>query len=226
MTRLHLVFRPLTRVAALAAVLALSACASGEPATRAATSVTALDEIVVQGSQTPAPAPQWKVRSVSVEVPQSLHVSEANLYFPIADIVWRGDARGDRYAQVDTIVTAAARRATAAMTKGRAVAVEIEMKRFHALTEKARYSVGGSYGMKFLLTVRDARSGEILDGPRLVNEGHPASGGDKALEEEARGLSQKVVITEFLTDLIGRELARPPVPGAAPARRDLLTLLR
>lgn len=208
------------RLAVLAATLALSACVTPEPATRAATQATALDEIVIEGAAPVARAERWNVTEVKVVVPQSLKVSEANLYFPIADIVWRGDARGDRYAQVGAIVSEAARRVTAnqpASGAGRPVVAEIEMRRFHALTEKTRYSVGGSYSVKFDLTIRDAATGAVIEGPRRVVAGHPASGGQKALDEEARGLTQKVVVTQFLAELIARELlpaaAKPAQPG-------------
>lgn len=205
------------RLTVLAATLALSACVTPEPATRAATQATALDEIVVGGAAPVARAERWNVTDVKVVVPQSLKVSEANLYFPIADIVWRGDARGDRYAQVGAIVSEAAKRATAGPQSGRPVVAEIEMRRFHALTEKTRYSVGGSYSVKFDLTIRDAATGAVLEGPRRVVAGHPASGGQKALDEEARGMTQKVVVTQFLAGLIAQELhpaaARPAQPG-------------
>lgn len=210
--------------AVLAGLTLLAACAQVTPATRAATEVTALDEIVVSG----APAvtqPRYDVRDVRVTVPRTLHVSEANLYYPIADLVWRGDARGDRYAQVTAIFTEAAGRATAQMHAGRPVSVDIEVLRFHALTEKTRYSVGGSYGVKFSLTVRDAQTGALIDGPRVVKAGHPASGGQKAIDEEARGLTEKVVVTQFLDDLLRAELAKPGVPAAvADDRISLLGL--
>lgn len=198
------------RSIALVAALALSGCMAAEPATRGASDPRGL------APQAQATAPQWDVRAVAVEVPQSLHVSEANLYFPLADIVWRGDARGDRYAQVDAIVTEAATRATKDMHKGRPVQVEITMKRFHALSEIARYTTGGKYGMKFDLTIRDAKTGAVLDGPRMVTRGFAASGGQRAIDEEARGLTEKVVIIDNLSGLIRDELHRPLAPPARP----------
>lgn len=208
----------MTRVqlAALIAALALTtACAPTEPATRAANKVTALDEIVIDGAAPVVALPDYAVKQVQVSVPRTLKVSEANLYYPIADIVWRGDAMGDRYAQVSAIVTEAAERATADMTKGRPVLVDIEMKRFHALTQKARYTFGGSYGMKFVLTLRDAQTGAMIGAPREVSHGFPASGGQKAIAEEAIGLTEKVVVTAGLEQLIREELSKPV---AEPAR--------
>lgn len=211
------------RLAALIAALALTtACAPIEPATRSASEVTALDEIVIDGSAPVAVLPDYAVKQVRVSVPRALSVSEANLYYPIADIVWRGDPRGDRYAQVSAIVTEAAGRATEGMTDGRPVLVDIEIKHFHALTEKTRYSFGGTYGLKFVLTVRDAQSGDLIDGPRIVSHGFPASGGQKAIEEEAMGLTEKVVITKNLEEMIHTALNQPVM--AAPAANERVSL--
>jgi len=198
------------RLSALLAVFALSACMAPEPATRAAHDPSQLAPAAASGARM---AQQWNVRAIDVQVPKRLHVSEANLFFPLADIVWRGDARGDRYAQVDAIVTEAAKRATKDMRKGTPVTVEITMTRFHALTEIARYTTGGKYGIGFDLTLRDATTGAVLAGPRHVATGFPASGGQKAVEEEARGRSEKVVITENLEGLIRAELTRPLAPS-------------
>lgn len=207
------------RLATLIAALSLSAaCAPiNEPATRGSSEVTALDEIVVDGAAPQQAVPQYRVESVRVSVPKTLKVSEANLYYPIADIVWRGEPRGDRYAQVAAIFTEAANNATATMADGTPVVVDLQVRRFHALTEKTRYSFGGTYSISFELTVHDAVTGAELDGPRLVHAGFPASGGTKALEEDARGLTQKVVVTHDLTDLLHQQLLQlqgplPPDP--------------
>lgn len=207
------------RLTALIATLALSAaCAPvDEPATRASTEVTVLDDIVVDGAAPQQVVPQYRVESVRVSVPKTLKVSEANLYYPIADIVWRGEPRGDRYAQVAAIFTEAANNATETMTAGTPVVVDLQVKRFHALTEKTRYSFGGTYSVSFEMTVRDAATGVALDGPRPVHAGFPASGGAKALDEDARGLTQRVVVTHDLTDLLHQQLLQlqgplPPDP--------------
>ncbi|SOB91458.1 hypothetical protein SAMN05877809_101358 [Rhodobacter sp. JA431] len=200
-------------IAVVSALIALSACGAPEPASRAASDTLGLRPVAVATATVPIMTPRWNVQAVQVEVPRSLHVSEANLLFPIADIVWRGDARGDRYEQVDAIVTDAATRAISGMTNGQPVVVEITMKRFHALTERARYTVGGSYGVKMDIALRDANTGILIDGPRALSVGFKASGGQKAIEEEARGITEKVAITNYLTDYLREELLRPlPMP--------------
>ena len=43
------------------------------------------------------------VTKVVVKVPSSLRVSEADTWYPIADVVWRGEPRGNRLVQVQAI---------------------------------------------------------------------------------------------------------------------------
>ncbi|MBW6505758.1 MAG: hypothetical protein K0B00_03300 [Rhodobacteraceae bacterium] len=205
----------------VALVGALGGCATLEPVSRSTTEPAALG--AASQPLAVATAPRYAIMGITVRVPETLKVSEANLYYPIADIVWRGDARGDRYAQVKSIFDTALAQGTAAMTSGTPVQLEVEVTRFHGLTEKARYSVGGTYAMKFLLTLRDARTGAIIDGPREVAADMPAAGGERALAEEARGLTPKLVVTARLAEVIAAELTR--APGQAEPKRSLLSAL-
>ena len=152
---------------------------------------------------------QYDVENITIDVPRSLKVSEANTYRPNADIVWRGEPFGDRYAQVGAILAEAMATGTAMMTSGPKVDIEITLARFHALTERTRYSIGGVHAMQFDLTVRDAATGAIIDGPRRVVADTPASGGAKAIAEDAAGRTQRVVVTERLAEVIRFELSKP-----------------
>ena len=146
------------------------------------------------------------VTSVEIVVPQSLTVSEANVLVPMSDIVWRGDPLGDRRAQVAAIILDAANTATSGMVEGRGVVLRLEVVRFHALTEKARYLIGGNYALRFLMTLRDAETGTVIDGPRPLDADLRASGGVRAIAEENAGRTEKVVITERLAEVITYEL--------------------
>jgi hypothetical protein len=150
---------------------------------------------------------QYDVEAIRISVPRSLKVSEANSFKPRADIVWRGDLPGDRHAQVAAIFAEASAQGTAAMQTGRKVDLEIEVTKFHALTEKTRYSIGGVHEMRFHLTVRDALTGQVLDGPRAIAADVKASGGGQAIAEEQMGRTQRVVTIERLTQVIRRELS-------------------
>ena len=168
-----------------------------------------------------AVAPLYDVRAVRVIVPEGLKVSEANLFYPIADIVWRGDPLGDRHAQVQAIFDSALGRATAGMHRGRPALVTVELRRFHALTEKARYLTGGVNTIRFVLTVTDAETGAPLDGPRVVDADFHAVGGQHALDLAARGQTEKVIVTDHLVSVFLHELSRPAAaPGPLPALSD------
>ncbi|HEX9858106.1 MAG TPA: DUF6778 family protein [Paracoccaceae bacterium] len=210
-------------LAALGLALGLSACASMEPASRGAlTDALGLSMGAKNAPQAVALAPQYDVADIRVSVPDALKVSEANLFYPIADIVWRGEPRGDRYAQVAAILKDGISRGTTGMTAGPKVIVEVEVTRFHALTEKTRRTFGGVHSIKFDLTVRDAATGQVIDGPRKIVADVKGAGGAAALVEEQAGRTQRVVIVEHLAQVIRRELsahAGATEPGLAATSR-------
>jgi hypothetical protein len=185
------------------AALGLSACATPFAVTRDAP----LGPIV---PVIEAPTQDWSVTGIDIVVPRTLTVSEANSIKPNADIVWREDPLGDRYVQVETIL----REALTPVLQPREgaatdVVVQIEVIRFHALTERARYTVGGEHEVEFMLTVRHAQTGEILSGPRAVDLTFRAHGGQAAIQAEAQGITQRVAITERLQDWARVEFPAP-----------------
>lgn len=197
----------LTLPLCLAATL-LSACASGGDVSRSVNPMTDAPQAKTVTMALPmVMAPRFDVRAVSVTVPQSLSVSEANMFYPIADIVWRGEPLADRHVQVKAIFDDAATQAVAGMHQGPAAVVEIEVERFHSVTEKTRYTVGGVHDMKYRLTVRDAETGAVLDGPREVRADVKAAGGARAVAEEQAGRTQRVVIVERLVASLRQELS-------------------
>ena len=76
------------------------------------------------------------------------------------------------------------------------------MKRFHSLTEKTRYSVGGVHNIVYTLTVVDAATGVALHGPIEMKVALKAFGGDQAVAAERRGETQKVRIQSHLASLM------------------------
>ena len=200
-------FRTLSLVA-IAALLA--ACSATTPASRAATDPqTSLSTVGVAPTADAAVSSEpYLIAGYSISVPAALKVSEANVFYPIADIVWRGEPRGERHQQVKNIYVEAMDRATADLTSGRAVLVSVEVTRFHCLTEKSRYTVGGTHSLHFLLTLRDAATGEIIEGPRVVIADVKAAGGAIAVAEESQGLTQRVVVVNRLVEVLHDELTR------------------
>ena len=194
--------RLMKSLALVAFAAALSACSGADTVTRNAPLVA---------PRADAPAVQQIVRdyslhSIRVAVPADLRVSEANSYYPIADIVWRGDPLGNRPQQITDIFQTSIAAAGQGLTGQRPVTVDVELVRFHSLTERTRYSVGGVHSIKFDLTVRDAITGEVLEPTRRINGDLAALGGYAALAADNQGQTQKVRITAHLTSLFFREL--------------------
>lgn len=159
-----------------------------------------------------APDVPFTVTQINVRVPRSLKSTEANSYYPRADIVWRGDPFGDRHQQIAEILDAGFRAGTRDMAGATPVTLDVTAVRFHSLTEKARYTVGGVHNIIFDLTVRRASTGEALAPTRRVKADLPALGGTAAVEADRQGQTQKVRVHAFLQQVIRQELARF-VPG-------------
>lgn len=187
----------------LVLALGITACATVPTATR---------NVPLDAKIAPAGPPPYRVNEVSVTVPATLRVSEANVYYPLADIVWRGEPHGNRHDQVATIVRDAMTFGAAQVRGPRAVNLEVEVTRFHSLTEKTRYSFGGTHSIHFVLTIRDAASGAVLEGPRRVDASFDAWGGARAIEAERNGITQKRRITSHLAAVIQRQLGLFPEP--------------
>ena len=75
-------------------------------------------------------------------MPRSLKVSEANTFKPRADIVWRGEALGDRYQQVEAIFADAM---TAASRGEHAQALQIWQPLAEQGDARAQYELAGMY---------------------------------------------------------------------------------
>ncbi|MFZ5961365.1 DUF6778 family protein [Thalassococcus sp. BH17M4-6] len=180
--------------------LSLSACATVDTASRNAPP---------EPMHVAQIAPSVRIAEYSVQVPRSLRVSEANRYYPGGDIVWRGDPAGDRYEQVKAIFETSLARSAQAVQGERPVRVDIVVKRFHAMTEKARYTVGGIHAITFDMTVRDPETGAVLVPQRTVRADLEGLGGSRALAAEARGVTQKYRITNHLVGVIEQELTDP-----------------
>ncbi len=149
------------------------------------------------------------VNEITVRVPRTLKVSERNVYLPRADIVWRGDPIGDRYAQVQKIFETALRRGVADLKGPIRVDLDVQVRRFHALTEKARYTIGGVHAITFDLAIKDPETGELLVPVRRIRADLEAFGGQQAILADARGETQKVRITNHLAEVIRAELSNP-----------------
>lgn len=204
--------KPLKTVIVTALLMGLSACADNSPVSRNEPLATQLVE--------PAQVASFTVEDVRISVPRTLVVSEANGYFPNADIVWHGDAYGARHQQIEAIFEEAMTRGVKALHGNRSIYVDVEVKRFHSLTQRARYTTGGVHSIKFTMALRDVQTGALVSQPRLIKADLKAFGGTKAIANDHRGLTQKVRIMDHLAVLIQREVTREqsaarPLPQVA-----------
>jgi len=148
----------------------------------------------------------YDVQQVRVVVPQNLRSSESNGYYPLTDIVWRGDPLGNRHEQVGEILQTATTRGTDALDGAVPVIAEVTLIRWHGVTERTRYSVGGVYSIQFYLEVRQAETGAVIEPARLIEVNLPAPGGQAAVALEQSGQTEKVRVTDHLTWVFGQEL--------------------
>lgn len=187
-------------IASFALALGLGACAStpfSETPSRNAPEGAALvaSNLTIQSAN-------WRLADVRVTVPGSLSVSEANRYYPIADIVWRGDPFGDRRAQIAKVIDDGMTNGLSHLRGDRPVYFDVTVSRFHSLTEKTRYSVGGVHNIKYQLSVVDAATGAVLHGPAKTEIALKAYGGDQAVIADRQGQTQKVRIESHLGNLM------------------------
>ncbi|MEM1078394.1 MAG: DUF6778 family protein [Pseudomonadota bacterium] len=156
----------------------------------------------------------WRLGDVVVTVPETLTVSEDNVYLPDADIVWREDPLGDgsRYAQVAEIVEAGVRRGASGLSGATPVRIKVTVGTFHALTEIARYglSSSGVHNITYAMQVFDMRSGAALTDAETIQADLVALVGDQALEAEAQGITQKVRITDHIAKVTAGYLGIGP----------------
>lgn len=193
-------------VFALVLATGLSACGQSNIVSRSATSV---DPLISAGFIAQQQLRDLKLTSYSVTVPADLRVSEANLYYPVADINWRGEPHGNRYQQVGNILRNSLSMVRSDVQGGVPVRADIVVQRFHSLTEKARNRIGGVHSIKFELSLRDPDTDKLLAPPRVIDADLKAYGGAKAVHAEAQGLTQKKRVTYHLANVLRTELQAP-----------------
>ncbi len=158
------------------------------------------------GTESRVVARSYAIEDMTFSTFEDLTVSEANSYYPNADVVWRGDPVGNRIEQVAAMFRTATTRNQDRLEGDLPVIVDFQLVRFHGVTERTRFSVGGVYNIVFNMSVRNALTGEIIEEPRLIEADLSAPGGIAALMQEQRGQTEKVRVTDFLTQVFSDEL--------------------
>lgn len=194
---------PLTRRFALvgAATLLLSACVGGGGSFK-----TEYDPLSTEVSR------GWRLADVRVTVPKTLTVSEAKTLLPNADIVWREDPLGDRYAQVGKIIDDAVTRGAQGLRGARPVIIDVTVTRFHALTFEAeqRGQSWGVHNIKFTAQVLDANTGAVLVPATAIRAELPALSGQQMKDARRKGVTQKSMITAHVAKTVAGWLAIGP----------------
>ncbi|HBZ44475.1 MAG TPA: hypothetical protein DEO85_10555 [Maritimibacter sp.] len=187
-------------LAALAmSALSLSACGSvsengqmgSAPVTRGIGTTSSVAQFSATGEK------PYKVVAVNVDVPRSLTTSEENTIKPRADLLWHEEPFGDRYAQVDKIMTEALTQGVAGTEGSQPVIMDVTVTRFHAQTERVRRVLGGEHELEFNYTLR-TQDGRIVQDPAHVDATFRAYGGSRARQAMAEGRTQEVRIRAHL----------------------------
>ncbi|MFN5995509.1 MAG: DUF6778 family protein [Paracoccaceae bacterium] len=154
----------------------------------------------------------WRLAEVQVDVPRSLTVSESKTLLPTADIVWREDPFGDRYAQVGKIMQTATLRGAQGLRGSRPVVISVTVTRFHALTYEAELSNSdwGVHNVDFIAQVTDARTGEVLVPATNIRAETPAWSGARMREARRKGITQKSMISNHVAATVAGWLATGP----------------
>ena len=142
----------------------------------------------------------WKIGTVTVNVPDTLTVNENNSYSPDGDIVWRGEPAGDRRAQVRDIFDESIKRGTDGMNGRQTVNLTVDVKKFHGISELARknLTVSGVHNITFDLTVKN-RNGDVIAQEADITADLAAYSGQDAINAEAQGQTQRVRIVNHLS---------------------------
>ena len=192
--------RLLKTVLATALVFFVAGCVNDNGVTRNATLEAPLPSVGEQA------LPSYTVRNVQIIVPETLSVSEANSIKPVADIVWRGDIGGTRHEQLRVLFEEAARDGAERLRGQVPVVAEMTLTRFHGLTQRTRYSYQGDYDINFVLVVRNANTGDVIEGPRnvrlVLDSPHP----DDVLAMDARGYSERMFVKDYLVGALAQVL--------------------
>ena len=85
----------------------------------------------------------YDLRQLRFTAREGLVVSEATNFYPPADVVWRGDPMGPRIPQIASMFEAAAERNKAGLNGEVPVVVDVELIRFHGVTELTGQRLAG-----------------------------------------------------------------------------------
>ena len=141
----------------------------------------------------------WHIDEVNVFVPDDLTTTEENRMFPRADVVWHGEALGDRFEQVAAILNEGITKGTHSLTGPRHMDLDVRLVEFHAVSPIAvSRAPTAVHNIQFVIHARDNITGEIVAGPDMIVAQIEAYTGAFAAAAAAEGRGQRVRIVEHL----------------------------
>ena len=181
------------------ALLALGACSS----TWKTDYSDALDASVTKG---------WRVNTVQVVIPDDLTTSDQNSYAPNFDIVWHGDAPGDRRSQVTRLLTDAVTEGSKGLRGRKPVTIQLVLAQFHAVTPIAvQRAPAAVHDIRYTMTVFDSRGNRLTE-PEFIRADLPAYVGRQAFIAAQEGETQKKRITDHVAKVTAGWLGIGPDP--------------
>lgn len=140
----------------------------------------------------PAISNQWRVVSVDVVVPDTLTVSTTDSLAPEADIVWWGEAEGDRRAQVAAIIEAGVAQGSRALRGSVPVHFLLVLEQFHATSPRAqRIAPSAVHNISYTVRVFDSRNGQELTSAVHIDADLEAYVGAQLAAAQAQGGTER-----------------------------------
>ena len=158
-------------------------------------------------------ARSWRVTDVSVVVPASLTTTEQNTLAPNADIVWHGEPKGDRRAQVARIVEDGLRLGSRDLRGRTSVVLQAQLNHFHGVTPVAiNQAPAAVHNISYILRVVNPATGETLFGPETIQADLPALTQSAAAVAAANGISERQRIVAHIAETTAGWLGIGPDP--------------
>ncbi|MEM6634886.1 MAG: DUF6778 family protein [Pseudomonadota bacterium] len=153
----------------------------------------------------------WNVVGISVDVPESLEISESDTFAPRADIVWHGDEVGDRREQIAAIVEEGVERGASGLNGSVPVTIGVRIVRFHGVTPRSINAAPGAvHNIQMNAQVWSADGTTPLTQPELIIADLEALVGSAAIAAAEEGQTQKVRVTDHIARVYAGWLGTGP----------------
>ncbi|MDW4550842.1 DUF6778 family protein [Defluviimonas sp. D31] len=155
----------------------------------------------------------WRVTGVDVLVPDELTVSDENRLAPGADIVWHGDAPGDRREQVSAILADGIAKGAEGLGGDRPVKLEVVLNSFHGVTPITMVKAPSAvYNIRYTIQAVDADTGAAVTEPATTDADLEANVGAALINSSLNGVDEKTRIREHLAAVTAGWLGTGPDP--------------